>query len=82
MVQILPILQLKYGNTTNPAVRALFPHSPNSIKDPEYSIECGVQAIAAALKEAKCKNPMDMDRIRLALQGYNYGNGYLLGHKT
>ena len=54
-----------------------YPHSPNSIKDPEYSIQCGVKALAASLKEAKCKNPMDMDRIRLALQGYNYGNGYI-----
>lgn len=54
-----------------------YPHSPNSIKDPEYSIQCGVQALAASLKEAKCKNPMDMNRIRLALQGYNYGNGYI-----
>ena len=54
-----------------------YPHSPNSIKDPEYSIQCGVQALAASLKEARCKNPMDMDRIRLALQGYNYGNGYI-----
>ena len=54
-----------------------YPHSPGSIKDPEYSIQCGVQALAASLKEAKCKNPMDMNRIRLALQGYNYGNGYI-----
>ena len=54
-----------------------YSHSPNSIKDPEYSIQCGVQALAASLKEAKCKNPMDMNRIRLALQGYNYGNGYI-----
>ena len=54
-----------------------YPHSPGSIKDPEYSIQCGVQALAASLKEAKCKNPMDMPRIRLALQGYNYGNGYI-----
>lgn len=54
-----------------------YPHSPGSIKDPEYSIQCGVQALASSLKEARCKNPMDMDRIRLALQGYNYGNGYI-----
>ena len=54
-----------------------YPHSPNGIKDPEYSIQCGVQALAALLKAAKCKSPMDMNRIRLALQGYNYGNGYI-----
>lgn len=54
-----------------------YPRSPGSIKDPEYSIQYGVQALASSLKEARCKNPMDMDRIRLALQGYNYGNGYI-----
>lgn len=50
---------------------------PNGITDPDYSISCGVQNLAACFKEAKCKNPLDMDRIRLALQGYNYGNGYI-----
>ncbi len=54
-----------------------YPKKPNGITDPDYSISCGVQNIAACLKEAKCKNPLDMDRIRLALQGYNYGNGYI-----
>jgi len=50
---------------------------PNGITDPKYSIQCGIQNLAACLKEAKCKNPLDMDRIRLSLQGYNYGNGYI-----
>ena len=54
-----------------------YPRKPNGITDPEYSVQCGVQNLAACLKEAKCKNPLDMDRIRLALQGYNYGNGYI-----
>lgn len=54
-----------------------YPRKPNGITDPDYSISCGVQNLAACLKEAKCKNPLDMDRIRLALQGYNYGNGYI-----
>ncbi len=33
--------------------------------------------LADCLKAAKCKSPLDMDRIRLCLQGYNYGNGYI-----
>ena len=54
-----------------------YSHAPNSIKSPEYSIDCGVHYLADCLKQAKCKNPLDMSRIRLALQGYNYGNGYI-----
>jgi hypothetical protein len=54
-----------------------YSHKLNSIKEPDYSIECGVQALASALQDAKCKNVLNMDRIRLALQGYNYGNGYI-----
>ena len=54
-----------------------YSHAPNSIKDPEYSINCGVHYLADCLHQAKCKSPVDMSRIRLALQGYNYGNGYI-----
>lgn len=54
-----------------------YPKKPNGIQDPDYSIKCGVQELKAALDSAKVKNPLDMDHIRLALQGYNYGNGYI-----
>ena len=54
-----------------------YPHTPRAISDPAYSIECGVQTIRDALKSAGCENPVDMDHIRLALQGYNFGNGYV-----
>lgn len=54
-----------------------YPHEPNGIKDPEYSIECGVQELKAALVSAEVENPVDMERIKLALQGYNFGNGYI-----
>jgi len=54
-----------------------YSHSPNGIKNPEYSIECGVQELGSCLKQAKSRNPLDMPHIRLALQGYNYGNGYI-----
>lgn len=52
-----------------------YPHVPNGITDPEYSVECGVQELKAALEDAGVENPVDMERIRLALQGYNYGSG-------
>ena len=54
-----------------------YPHTPGAIKDPAYSIDCGVQTIRDALKSAACENPVDMEHIRLALQGYNFGNGYV-----
>lgn len=54
-----------------------YPSKPGGIKDPEYSIDCGVHYLADCLSAAKCENPLDMSRIRLALQGYNYGNGYI-----
>lgn len=54
-----------------------YPHTPNGIPDPEYSINVGIENLAACLKDAGAKNPMDMDNIKTALQGYNYGNGYI-----
>ena len=59
-----------------------YPHEPNGIQDPEYSIECGVQEIKAALEAAGVESPIDMDNIKLALQGYNFGNGYITWAKT
>ena len=49
-------------------------HEPNGIKDPEYSIECGVQELKAALISAEVEKPIDMEHIKLALQGDNFGN--------
>lgn len=54
-----------------------YPHVPNGITDPAYSIECGVQELKYALDKAGCTGPADLDRIKLALQGYNYGSGYI-----
>lgn len=54
-----------------------FPNSPNAITDPEYSIQVGVQYYASCVVEAGCESPYDMDKLKLSLQGYNYGNGYI-----
>ena len=54
-----------------------YPHAPGSITDPEYSINVGIQNLADCLSVAQCESPMDMDAIKLALQGYNYGQGYI-----
>lgn len=54
-----------------------YPNSPGAIQDPEYSIQVGIQYYADCLREAGCTSPQDMDRLKLSLQGYNYGNGYI-----
>lgn len=54
-----------------------YPHVPNGITDPEYSIECGIQELQYALNKAGCTGLTDLDRIKLALQGYNFGSGYI-----
>ena len=55
-----------------------YPHRRGGITDPDYSVRCGVQYLADCLRSAKCKSPDDMPGIRLALQGYNFGGGYIL----
>lgn len=54
-----------------------YPHAPGSITDPEYSINVGIQNLADCLQIAQCESPVDMDAVKLALQGYNYGQGYI-----
>ena len=53
------------------------PHAPNSITDPEYSIDVGVHTLADVLNMAAVESPIDLERISLALQGYNFGPGYI-----
>lgn len=55
----------------------LYPHTPGSITEPEYSINVGIQNLADCLQIAECESPVDIDAIKLALQGYNYGQGYI-----
>ena len=55
----------------------LYPNSPGSITDPEYSINVGIQNLADCLQIAECESPLDIEAIKLALQGYNYGQGYI-----
>ena len=54
-----------------------YPNEPNGITDPEYSIEVGVHYLADCLKAAGCTSPSQTEKLSLALQGYNYGNGYI-----
>ena len=54
-----------------------FPQKPHGITDPRYSIECGIHQLADDLEMAGCKSPTDMDGVSLAIQGYNFGDGYI-----
>ena len=55
--------------------------SPYNIAPPidtaEESIICGTQELRDCLNAASCKGPNDINGIKLALQGYNFGNGYI-----
>lgn len=51
--------------------------TPGGITDPEYSINIGIQNLADCLSQAGVEDPMDIERISLALQGYNFGSGYI-----
>ena len=54
-----------------------YPHAPGTITDPEYSIDVGVHTLADVLNMAGVESPIDLDHISLALQGYNFGPGYI-----
>lgn len=54
-----------------------FDKKPGAIQDADYSIEVGVKYFAKCLDRAKCKGVTDTNNIYLALQGYNYGVGYI-----
>lgn len=81
---ILAVMMQESGGTLPDVMQAAegayntrYPHVPNGITDPEYSIECGIQELKHALELAECTGPTDMEHIRLALQGYNFGPGYI-----
>jgi hypothetical protein len=54
-----------------------YPQTPGGITDAEYSIDIGIAYLASCLKSAGCTSPSDIPGISLALQGYNFGGGYI-----
>jgi len=54
-----------------------YSHGPGGITDPEYSIRVGIQNYADCVRQAGCISPQDLDKLKLSVQGYNYGNGYI-----
>ena len=77
------MMQESGGQTSDPmqcsesGYNTEYPREPGGITDPEYSIKVGVQTLAEVLDMASVDSPVDLDRISLALQGYNYGSGYI-----
>ncbi len=53
-----------------------YDNTPNAIQDPEYSIQVGAEYFAYCLKEAGCKRIKNTERLKIALQDYNFGNSY------
>lgn len=54
-----------------------YPRTPGGITDPEYSIAVGIHNLADCLQTAGAESPIDLEHIQLALQGYNFGSGYI-----
>lgn len=54
-----------------------YEQSPGSIADPEYSIKTGIRYFTDCLELAECSSPSDTRRLKLALQGYNFGHNYI-----
>ncbi len=48
-----------------------------SVTTVEDSIRMGVGYVRTCLEMARVTDPNDMDHIKVALQGYNYGTGYI-----
>ena len=53
-----------------------YDNTPNAIDNPEYSIQVGAEYFAYCLKEAGCKRIRNTERLKIALQDYNFGNSY------
>ncbi len=49
----------------------------DGITDAEYSIDCGVHYLSDCMMKSKVESTTDMEHIKLALQGYNFGSGYI-----
>ena len=81
---VLAVMQQESGGSGNDPMQCSespmnmkYPHTPNSITDPNYSVEVGIEYLASCLRAAGCKALNDTPGLDLALQGYNFGGGYI-----
>lgn len=81
---LLALMQQESGGTVPDVMQAAegpynteYPKVPNGIPDPDYSISCGVQELKGCLDKAGVKDANDITGISLALQAYNFGDGFI-----
>lgn len=66
------MMQESHGQGNNPMQVAV-----GTVSGPEDSIKQGIKILASMLSKAGVTDPSDMEHIKLALQGYNMGEGYI-----
>lgn len=55
-----------------------YPNKPNGIQDPFYSVEVGIKNFADILNKVNLQKPKDdFNKLKIALQSYNFGSGYI-----
>ena len=86
---ILAVMQQESGGRGSDPMQAAegpfntrYPHEPNGITDPAYSVQCGIQELHQSLQFAGCTGPNNTADIALALQGYNFGSGFISWAKS
>ncbi|WP_415531859.1 CD1108 family mobile element protein [Ethanoligenens sp.] len=86
---ILAVMQQESGGQGGDPMQAAegpfntqYPKCPNGITNPTYSIQCGIQELHQNLQLAGVTSPGDMPDIELALQGYNFGSGFISWAKS
>ena len=51
--------------------------TPGATEQDEWSIDFGVKLLKGLLQQANVASPADLDHLKLAVQAYNYGSGYI-----
>lgn len=81
---VLAVMQQESGGVGNDPMQCSecpdnlnYPNVPNGISNPDYSVQVGVEYLASCISAAGCTSPSDTVHISLALQGYNFGGGYI-----
>lgn len=78
---VLAVMQQESGgNGNDPMQCSECPDNlkyPDGITDPDYSVKIGTEYLASCIRAAGCTSTSDMPHISLALQGYNFGGGYI-----
>ena len=84
---ILAIMMVESGGEGNDPMQSSecskntkYSKKPNSIKDPKYSIECGVKDFADALSQSVTSGLVNNDALFTAVDAYNKGLGIIKRH--